>query len=254
VIKVKKGGIVGFWFIVVILVLVAPHIVAATPRLSIEDVQVAPGGSKKVPIYIYDVTDPAGVGTVQLDLLYDSSIVEISGTDNSTTDFDFVASNYANTNGTFTVGGSYIGAPPGLTGTVRVIDVIFTGVGSEGDATLLDITNTLLMDGTPQQNDIPHDVNDGKLTLGGELPDGTAWTPPPSPTESVPPPGTVQPTGSVPPPGTVQPTGRGAPAPTEIPVPIESPTPTPEPPGFGVVFAIAGLLAVAYVVLRRKQE
>jgi len=36
------------------------------------------------------------------------------------------------------------------------------------------------------------------------------------------------------------------------PLPTPQPTPTPKPPGFEAVFAIAGLLAVAYLVLRRK--
>jgi len=36
------------------------------------------------------------------------------------------------------------------------------------------------------------------------------------------------------------------------PTPTATPTPTPTPPGFEAVFAIAGLLAVAYLVLRRK--
>ncbi|KAF5434711.1 hypothetical protein C5S35_13360, partial [Candidatus Methanophagaceae archaeon] len=35
--------------------------------------------------------------------------------------------------------------------------------------------------------------------------------------------------------------------------PLEEPTPTPTPPGFEAVFAIAGLLAVAYLVQRRKK-
>ena len=53
----------------------------------------------------------------------------------------------------------------------------------------------------------------------------------------------------------------GAPAPTPSPTPTATPTPTPtatptttpKPPGFEAVFAIAGLLAVAYLVLRRKK-
>jgi PGF-CTERM protein len=40
---------------------------------------------------------------------------------------------------------------------------------------------------------------------------------------------------------------------TPTPTPEETPTPTPEPPGFEAVFAIAGLLAVAYLVLRRRK-
>ena len=59
------------------------------------------------------------------------------------------------------------------------------------------------------------------------------------------------------------PTPAPTPAPTVTPTPTPTPpaaaptptpTPTPEPPGFGAVFAIAGLLAVAYLVLRRKRK
>lgn len=49
--------------------------------------------------------------------------------------------------------------------------------------------------------------------------------------------------------------GEGAGAPAEkLPpaVPEATPTPIPEPPGFEVVFAVAGVLAVAYLVLRRR--
>jgi len=46
-----------------------------------------------------------------------------------------------------------------------------------------------------------------------------------------------------------------APKPTVPPTvaPTAAPTPTPEEPGFEAVFAIAGLLAIAYVVLRKKK-
>jgi len=43
------------------------------------------------------------------------------------------------------------------------------------------------------------------------------------------------------------------PTPTATPTPTWTPAPTPEEPGFEAVFAIAGLLAIAYVVLRRKK-
>jgi PGF-CTERM protein len=39
-------------------------------------------------------------------------------------------------------------------------------------------------------------------------------------------------------------------APTPVASPSETPTPTPTTPGFGVVFALAGLLAAAYIVKR----
>ena len=58
------------------------------------------------------------------------------------------------------------------------------------------------------------------------------------------------------------PTPTPTPAPTVTPTPtippvVTTPTPTPTPtedPGFEAVFAIAGLLAVAYLVLRRKRK
>lgn len=57
------------------------------------------------------------------------------------------------------------------------------------------------------------------------------------------------------------PTPTPSPTPTPTPTPTipptvapPTPTPTPEEPGFGAVFAIAGLLAVAYLVLRRKRK
>jgi PGF-CTERM protein len=37
------------------------------------------------------------------------------------------------------------------------------------------------------------------------------------------------------------------------PPPTPTPTPTPKPPGFETIFAIAALLAVAYLVLRRRK-
>jgi len=46
-------------------------------------------------------------------------------------------------------------------------------------------------------------------------------------------------------------TPTAAPAPTAKPA--AEPTATPEPPGFEAVFAIAGMLAIAYLVLRRRK-
>ena len=57
---------------------------------------------------------------------------------------------------------------------------------------------------------------------------------------------------------TAEPTATPTATPTIEPVPTveptEEPTPTPEPPGFEAVFAIAGLLSIAYLVLRKRRE
>ena len=52
---------------------------------------------------------------------------------------------------------------------------------------------------------------------------------------------------------TPAPTPTATPAPTPTATPAPTPAPTPEEPGFEVVFAIAVLLVVAYLVLRQKK-
>jgi len=70
----------------------------------------------------------------------------------------------------------------------------------------------------------------------------TAAAPTPTPTE-------VTPTPTATPTETIPPTATPAATPTATP----AATPTPTPPGFEAVFAIAGLLAIAYLVLRRRK-
>ena len=59
---------------------------------------------------------------------------------------------------------------------------------------------------------------------------------------------------------TATPTAEPTAEPTATAVPTPEPTaeptatPTPEPPGFEAVFAIAGMLAIAYLVLRKRRE
>ena len=49
-------------------------------------------------------------------------------------------------------------------------------------------------------------------------------------------------------------TPSASPTPTPTPTPTVTPTPSPSPtPGFEVIFAITGLLAVVYLILRRKK-
>jgi len=52
----------------------------------------------------------------------------------------------------------------------------------------------------------------------------------------------------------VRPAPSLAPAASASPGTTSAPTPEPEQPGFDVIFAITGLLAVAYLVLRRKNR
>jgi ABC-type thiamine transport system substrate-binding protein len=44
------------------------------------------------------------------------------------------------------------------------------------------------------------------------------------------------------------------PTPTPSPKPTSAPTPTPKTPGFVAVFAVAGILAIGYLVLQKKRR
>jgi len=159
--KVRTLTAVG---LVLVSALIYP-VIAQSTTISIEDIDVAPGGSKTVPIYVYNVTDPEGVGTIQFNLTYDPSVVQVIGTDTSTSDFDLVLRSWNNSVGILTVGGSYFGVKDLPIGNVRVIDVTFKAVGSAGDESALDITDTLLLNNTPQPNPIAHGVDDGVFSI-----------------------------------------------------------------------------------------
>ena len=63
----------------------------------------------------------------------------------------------------------------------------------------------------------------------------------------------ITPTPTPTPAVTITPTPIPSPTPIPIITPTPIPSPTPTPPGFKVVFAIAGLLAVAYLLIRKRQ-
>ena len=67
-------------------------------------------------------------------------------------------------------------------------------------------------------------------------------------------PGAPAPTPTPPPVVSPTPTPEVTPTPPPVVSPTPTPTPTPEPPGFEAVFAIAGMLAIAYLVLRKRRE
>jgi len=93
---------------------------------------------------------------------------------------------------------------------------------------------------------------------GGNGGDGGTTTPTPTPAPT----GTASPAPTVTATVTPTPTPRASPGETETPTATESPTPSPSPgptkkpliPGFEALFAIASLLAVAYLVLRKGRR
>jgi len=105
-------------------------------------------------------------------------------------------------------------------------------------------------------------TGDGGGDGGGDGNGGGGGTTTPTPTLTPTPTGTASPAPTVTATVTPTPTPRASPGETETPTATESPTPSPSPgptkkpliPGFEALFAIASLLAVAYLVLRKGRR
>lgn len=127
--------------------------------------------------------------------------------------------------------------PASASGTFITIEFEIKANASMGTYTL-DLQNVEL-DDENNQSITGVGMNDGRVVVVS----GPMLSPTP-PAEETPTP-TVSPTAT--------PTITATPAPTAAPTATPTPTPTEEVPGFGAVFAIAGLFAVAYLVLQRRK-
>ncbi len=144
-----------------------------------------------------------------------------------------------------------VGDPINVTGTTNRADGTSILIAIEGPS---DLTGAVVdvEDGIFSASIDTEGAKEGPYTIEADDGDGNTdtatveiltaeATPTPTPTGEVTPTPTPTPTGEIP-----------TATPTEAPT--ETPTEAPTPPGFEAVFAIAGLLAVAYLVLRKRRE
>jgi PGF-CTERM protein len=132
-------------------------------------------------------------------------------------------------------------------GTFITVEFTVNSTASNGTY-LLDLSNVTFKD--ENNAEIPGvEVTDGNAIVGVALAPTTTPTPTPTPSPTLTPEVTPTPTSSE----TETPSPSLSPTSMPAVTPTASPTPTPTPPGFEAVFAIAGLLAVAYLVLRRRK-
>ena len=218
------------------------------------------GEGFSVDVTIEDVTDMAADGAI---LHFDSGAMQAAnitaGVINS-----FPVETIDNEAGAVTFG--YAKATGSFSGSGALATIDFTADASAEGVYNLNLTDVELIE--PDISAIPIAVSNGTVTVVG----GPTPTPTPSPSPTAPPAGggggggratptsTPLPTSSPEITLTPIPTQRVTPTvslpvtPSPTPSPSPSSTPTPKGPGFEAVFAIAGLLAVAYLTLRSKKK
>jgi len=250
----------------IMMVLAVSLVAFASPALaqttvSIGNATVAVDGETTLPIVISNVDDPDGVGTADIKLSFDSDVVRMTAS--TAGDFDSITPNVEhNESGaaSYVTFMAYQSNATGLTSGAIVTTVTLKAVGTAGQESPLDISITTLADNTSDSNDISADDVDGTFKVGG----GTDPTPTVTPTVTP-----AQPSPSATPDTTTTPTSPGEHV-TPTPAAMENPTvePTTAPttdggetlpdapankgiPGFEGASAIAGLLAIGYVMMRR---
>jgi len=125
--------------------------VAAATTISIGNVFVEPGETSAAPILIENVTK---VGTVDITILYDPSVVLVTGAVNS--EFDFVHPVINNSAGYVRIGGMAYGE--GVSGNVKLADLMLEAVGGADETSPLCITINELKVADATETIIPADV------------------------------------------------------------------------------------------------
>jgi len=240
-----KEKIVGLIVVSIILLGLLPIVNAQQTAVSISDASAETNETVTIPINITNVTD---FGAATFWLSYINSVVIVDSVSDG--DMGSVTAGINNTAGVTKM--SWF-TTTGKTGDFVFAYVTLNATGSAADYTSeLNLTVKKLVD--TGNSPIEHTVDKGMFTVSGTLPTPTS-TPSPTPSLTPTPSQTVTPTSTQTP--VLTPTGTPTVTPTVAPttsIPTATATPTPEEPGFEAVFAIAGLLAVAYLVLRKKRK
>ena len=232
------------------------------------------GATTTVPVIADDEGSNMCLGECTINVTFNSSVVHVTkvATGSSSKALPVVASNIQS--GWVKI--VSVDGSAAYNGTVTLAVLTLEAVGYSPDSGPLDLTVETLTDWY-DYSQIPHTVSNGTFTiLGGPEPTPTATptsqssgssssgasstvTPTPTPVSSstptitqTPASATVSATPS--PHVTSTPTVSATPSPhvTSTPTITQTPSPTSATPGFEAVSAIAGLLAIAYLVLRRE--
>ena len=155
------GKISNLAFIVMLLSLVLVLSItpaAAATTISIGTVFVESDETSATSVMIEDVTH---VGTVDITIFYDPSVVHVTGAANS--EFDFMYPVINNSAGFVRIGGMAYGG--GVSGDVKLADLMLETVGDVGETSLLCITINELKVADATETTIPADVKNSTFAI-----------------------------------------------------------------------------------------
>jgi len=132
--------------------------------ISIGDASAVSGENVTTSIIISDITN---VGTADIFLSYNRSVVHVIAVNNS--DFDFLESAIDNSSGITRIG-AFQTSSPGLNGDVKLADVTLKAVGSAGESSTLNITINELKDAGPDEIPIPATTHNGTFVIAEVTP------------------------------------------------------------------------------------
>lgn len=265
--KIEGKAVCGYGLLLLILLLaislspvnIAARATTTRTMVSIPEITKPPHNYATLPITITSVEN---YGTGTINITYDPSVVHVTSASNGP-ESTVTASNTNNTIGFVGISAWNIA---GVSGEIIFANVTFKVVGSAGLSTPLRLNVATLKDTSYKVID-PVSVTHGTFNIKTEGEGVTSTsTPTPTPTPTpvyrrggggrqstpTPSPTPTPPVTPTPTPPVVTPTPTLPPAVT--PTPSPTPSPTPKLFGFEAVFAIAGLLAVAYLALRKKRK
>ncbi len=139
-----------------ILLFLLPGAIATT--ISTVNVFSEPGETLNLPIIIEDVNH---VGTVDITIFYNQTVVHATGASNS--EFDFMHPVVNNSAGYVRIGGMAYG--DGLSGNVKLADLMLEAVGSANETSMVSITINELKIADPTETTIPSDITNSTFNI-----------------------------------------------------------------------------------------
>jgi hypothetical protein len=127
--------------------------------ISIGDVDALIGENVTTTIIISNIIN---VGTADITLTYNHSVVHVTAVDSS--DFDFMDATIDNPSGITRIG-AIQATSPGLNGNVRLANVTLKAVGGAGESAILNLTLNELKEAGPEEISIPATTHNGTFAI-----------------------------------------------------------------------------------------